>query len=335
MAKRQNKKVVARPSGKSKRSKRVPRMRTDAATAALQRYLALLSDPCGADLTAPLYTGSGSGYFMRTRQIVPLPGNIVDGVLEITPTISVSLGSFARYSATATTGGNLPATATFVTMSTQLTGISACYRPVAGCLKLMYTGSELSRSGLVFSSLLTEPQLATATAPGTGASSAATMSVAAQRIARLGEEAHEVRWVPNSNDENWTTSPTDANAPLDTTAPAAGSTIMMGFYGVPAGSITAEITFVWEWQPATVFATNSIQPSPRSPPHPLGINAVLHKIGDLGSWATDPANHQKAYNRMASTFAFGQGVYNVVKAFTPAGRAAGMIGGLSRLSIMG
>jgi len=289
----------------------------DSASAA---YLRLLADPCAADMVAPTYGGTGSGYLMRTKYVLAA-GAVTDSVFEFTPQFATQP---YRLSTAGTTGGALSA-AGLVTLPTQLVNIAGTYRCVAACMKVYYTGSELTRQGIVASALTGGPYLLAGVTPIEAAPGFAEKST---RYVRLGTEMHEVRWVPQESDQTFV-STTQPETVSD--GPAEGATLQMIVVNAPASTIQYEVTAVWEWTPRTdpgsSTAGGSIVYAPRAPATPLPLNATLHRIGDLAKFATDPAMHEQAGRRIASTLAFGQGVYNAVKYVGAGMKMAARIGG--------
>jgi len=289
----------------------------DAASAA---YLRLLADPCAADMVAPTFGGTGSGYLMRTKYVLAA-GAVADSVFEFTPQYA---NQPYRLCTAGTTGGAL-GPAGFVSLPVQLQNIAGTYRCIAACLKVYYTGSELTRQGIVASALTGGPYL---NAGDTPVEAAPAFAEKATRYVRLGTEMHEVRWVPQESDQNFVsmTQPEISDEIFNE-----GATIQMTVVNAPPSTIQYEVTAVWEWTPRTDPGTSttggSIVYAPRAPTTPLPLNATLHRIGDLAKFATDPAMHEAAGRRISSTLAFGQGLYNATK-FVGAGmKMAARIGG--------
>jgi len=280
----------------------------DAATAA---YLRLLNDPCAADLVPATYGGTGSGYLMRTKQFVYPLSTAVDAVLEFTPGWSNQPTRLT----TATTSGGALSVVSATGIPAQLAVVSDTFRCVAACVKIYYTGSELNRAGMVFGNLLDGPSLASAEVPGIAAPGYA---ASAARYVRLGSEMHEFRWCPAETDQTFVT---EGNA-TPAYAPPEGSTLQLGFVGVPANTVSFEITAVWEWQPIKLANnTNSaIVTSSRGPVTPLPLSATLHRLGPLARWATDPSNHGK----IVQAAQFARGVYSSVRRIAPAMAALAM-----------
>jgi hypothetical protein len=289
----------------------------DAASAA---YLRLLADPCAADMVAPTFGGTGSGYLMRTK-FVKAMGNFSDGVFEFTPQFASQPYRFSGASATGTALG----AASFDAAPSQLRAIAGTFRCVAACMKVYYTGSELTRQGIIASSLTGGPYLNVGNVP---VETAAGFAEKSTRYVRLGTEMHEVRWVPQESDQNFVSvlQPEGQSDFFNE-----GATVQIVVVNAPANTIQFEVTAVWEWTPSTDPAVSptggSIVYAPRAPTTPLPLSATLHKIGDLARFATDPAMHAGVGKRLSSTFAFGQGVYNMVKAVAPGMKAVGRLAG--------
>lgn len=268
---------------------------------AMNKYLNLLGDPCSAEMVRAPYLGTGSGYLMRTKQLIFPTGSTgaVDFVVEIHPVTyraggGVSLGNFG-YSTTA--GGSLGAAAAiplpaFLVNSTTVSQ----FRPVAGCAKVVYNGSEMNRSGQIATSLYPGYQLdATVAISGT----AVDYMNACQRRIRLGNEAHEVRWVPDQ-DTPWCSYFEPTHPGTVGTYNPSGSTILVVGSGVPAASCAVELTFVWEWTPPVFTSGLSLD---QVPPPSFTLNSALSKIGNLVEFATSPEGLRRIQR-------FAQGVYN-------------------------
>jgi len=329
MAKKRN----TKKNNGNKKSKVVMRIQQglDSAGAA---YLRLLSDPCAADLVAPTYGGTGSGYLMRTKYLVNA-ASFVDALLEFTPQFA---SQYVRLSGTSATGTTLGA-ATSVAIPSQLKAVASQYRCVAACVKTFYLGSELNRQGIVASSLTAGPYLLNSTTP-TG--SAATFAEKASRYVRMGTEMHECRWVPAESDQNFVSmvEPETVNTQF-----TEGSTIQIAVVNAPTSTIQFEVTAVWEWVPISVASDGALNTggsvvyTPRAPVTAQPLSATLHRIGDVARFATDPNVHKSVAERLSSTLAFAQGVYGMTQAVrsgmafarNPAVRALG--GPMSRLAL--
>lgn len=264
-------------------------MQKPALDAAAKAYMAILSDPCGAELAHPLYSGTGGGYLLRTRQLVDInPTSGTAFVFECTPNVGNGVGSagFIRWSWSNTAGGAL-GTPTLVGLPSFLKSTQVrAFRAVAACAKVRFVGQEISRSGLIGTSLFTGSDILGG-APIT-VSADVRMSTM-QRTDRTGTVDHEIRWAPAAQDEFWNTRPDDQT---DITHPPGNSMQIVGV-NLPGNiSVTIEVTVVWEWQPNmdVDYGVPQMLSTPRSM---NTMNQVLSQFGDLVSWATNPATIAK------------------------------------------
>jgi hypothetical protein len=278
------KKVVT--NGKATRlgpaRKRNPRgKREDSLSKAAQDWIRLLSDPCSSALVPPCYGGTGAGYLTRVRTYVPIPATAVDYLLEFSPS---SAAQYAiRYGWSATTGGSLGNAATLsvggIVANASITGRARC---AAACVKVLYTGTELERKGLVASTLDCGRTL-TDNEPIFG--NIGSWILACPRTVRIGAESHETLWVPGPGDDNFRVPGVVSEE--EGTSENAGNSIQVALQNVTAGSCGIEITSVWEWQPAeepdATAGPGAVSilrgPSAREP-----MSQILHALGDLGQF---------------------------------------------------
>lgn len=245
----------------------------------------LLRDPCTSNLAYPCYGGLDTGYLIRTTDyFTPIitGGSLTNGpgtcdfVFQITPsnfsTTSGTVSTGAPTSGAALNSVGQTGWANFITSATV-----ARYRAVAACVKWLPSGPYSTRSGTVAMGLIPGTAIA-----ATQAFNTPQVRAMCQHYAPNGAEAHEVRFLPTSEDENFTTS----GAPID---PGAASllTVLTGVDSITTGTNTVtlngsfEITICWEWTPAA--AAGSITSSPKAP-LPYTSQQVLATIGDLGSY---------------------------------------------------
>lgn len=245
------------------------------------RYRALLADPCNAPLVAPPYEVAGSGYFIRVHQVLALAN--VDGIVQFNPTgLSSSTDSFAMWhiGSSASTGGALGTiggnTGPNILYSTG--GLVRAYRPVAGCIKLMYTGSELNRQGTIFPIISQKgPVLRSGR---TSTSSLTNYLTAFGPGSRLGSRVHEVKWVPTNTIDEMFVGQSDGDDTLN--APYGGTTVGFAYQNVPSGTLSVEMTFVYEWVPVSYIGPSSstvaISPSRNT------VHDVLRSIGNVAGF---------------------------------------------------
>lgn len=245
----------------------------------------LLRDPCSAAMAHPCYAGADSGYLVRTTDLytptVTTTGLSVGGVSFIDVTFQAT-----PFNASLTTGCLVGSGMTGTNYAAAAIGYSnfvtnigtavARYRPVAACVKYIPFGPFANRAGLVGSAY--SPGMLLVSGDSAKPSSTLPMS---QRMVPIGEEIHEVRWLPSAVDEAFTTT--------GATAQTGAGSIFMVLKGVDATNQSAtvaslngsfEVTIVWEWIPTA--ATGAVI-SPQAP-LPYTSQQVLSTISDMGNY---------------------------------------------------
>lgn len=266
---------------------------------AATEWLKLLADPCGGNLVSPCYSGTDSGYLVRTTDNVAITATgsgMVAGttvacslILSYSPSATTSGTTNAAYLATAfAPGGADPGSITASgTSSTVFSGLPVTnfinnsttpvnrYRPVASCLRWVPTGPYASRQGVVGLGYS-----AGAVLNQSGLVSYNSYQALQQHYAPNGSETHEVRWLPTLVDERFTSNETNV---------VGGGTLTLmlrGVDGVASSATSAlingyiEVTTVWEWTPA---ATTGLVLAPKVP-NPFTTQGVLSTITDLGAF---------------------------------------------------
>lgn len=292
-----NKKVTVRMPNKAKKAQpatAVARVRRglDGGAAA---WLRLLADPCNAPLTPGCYQGMASGMLYRTRTNVFVGGSAIDSFLAFVPSNVINTTGYypIQWCSTNTAGGS-PGTR----YGTPIAGLpsGARVRCVAACIKIRYLGSELNRAGIVGHHLTNDLPFADGYPVGTSAAvpPIPTLQTTAQTLYRLGEVAHEVRWVPSFGDGNYVQNSVGGMA----TDVELGNAVALSIQGAPAGSIYYEVTSVWEVIPDVA---SGLVPPEQPPASSNTVNDVLRAIGNIGKFATDPTNQSTVMNvaRMA------------------------------------
>lgn len=250
----------------------------------VQKYLGLLADPCSGTLAHPPYAGTDAGYLVRTTELIGVsatdgssltPGATgkMDAIVSITPSGYIS---YARLNgATTQVGGNITLGNSAGTASFLSTAAVRRFRPVAACAKWVPSGPYATRQGTVgtmygVGTIENAGQVTTATA----------MLATCTRTAPNGGEMHEVRWLPTSFDENFTTA---------TAFALGGGTMTIVLSGVDGTASNAtnlnangfvEVTIVWEWTPSS---TANVTVNPQAP-MPYTTQSVLSNIGDMGAF---------------------------------------------------
>lgn len=248
----------------------------------------LLRDPCSANLASPCYSGTDSGYLVRTVDIVAIPDITIstgtvgalypaDAVFSFTPfNVSSTTGILSSVALASSALGavNASGVTNFVTTNS----VVRRYRPVACCLKFIPTGPFSTRQGSVGLGYSSGMPFAS------GSANQPTINQAlaeCQRICPNGSAVHEVRWLPTAVDENFTDTPATNNT--------GAATVFMALKGIDAigKSATAaavagyiELTTVYEWVPS--YASGAC-PAPKAP-LPYTSQQVLSTISDLGAY---------------------------------------------------
>jgi hypothetical protein len=256
-----------------------------------KRYMDLIGDPCGADLTTAPYTSTGSGITIRTRTIQLVASNAsptapVDVLVQLTPTPEIwDNGTLYQESFLQ----NISVTAaqtmdsSFYNGAPQALATYSYYRPVAACLEISYSGTELNRGGTVYSAL-TNRALIVNGHLADGSHTAGEVAQGFTRFARLGDERHQVRFAPSLNDQNFTSRLLYKADKTPENIQESGAAMLFAVLGA-TGAFTVTATVVWEVVPDQFGGVVSSIQSPA----PTTVQAAISKIKDLSGWATSPA----------------------------------------------
>lgn len=235
-----------------------------------KKWARLLMDPCGAPLVQPCTISSnGTGLLVRKHTFgnpFTAPNNDLQlfalfGTNNNPNTAGIFYFGQCLNGASGTVGG-----AQTLFQLPEMGG-SSRFRCVAGCVKVHFLGPESTRQGLVGLGISSLPPVLEGQ---TGVNSGNLMATC-QRVARIGSEAHEIKWFPmDSDDSDFSASSTSLNIIIR----GAGD-------GVTAPQVQIEYVAVYEYQP---FPSNNTQipisPSPsRNTPH-----EVIKAMGDYASW---------------------------------------------------
>lgn len=250
--------------------------------AAARKWISLMADPCNAPLVEPCYGGTGTGYLSRVRDYIYPNASAVDFLIEFTPN-SPSTETF-RSGWAATSGGSLGTAAAQgiggLMGNVNVVGRKRC---VAACMKVIYTGPELDRKGLVAGTLDSGSTLLVAEAI---AGSAAQWLVGMPHTARMGSEKHEFLWVPGDGDQNFRVT---QGGEEYLTNEANGSSLQIVVSGAPAGTFIVECTSCWEWQPNEESSAPAGIVGMKGPASAFPMSAILHSIGDIGKFVLSRA----------------------------------------------
>ncbi|APG76263.1 hypothetical protein 2 [Changjiang tombus-like virus 6] len=225
-----------------RRVAKIPRSPLDAQGLA---YARLLADPCNAPLVHPVYSGTEGGYLIRADSFLTVGANALEqaGVFQWVPggidalQDNILLGAAAN----ATTAINPGVSGAASPAWDFLTNTASQVRCVAACLRIMYPGSESSRSGRI------------AFGQASGALLKSGVTVTANNLAntmahycRTPADEIEVVWKPNDADQLFR-NPALNGALQDLDRRAA---LVCSFAGLPAATgVVFRMTAVYEWQP--------------------------------------------------------------------------------------
>jgi len=233
--------LVVMQRAKPKARPQRPSAGLDAAGAA---HAQLLNDPCGAALTKPVYIGTGSGYLTRFTQDVTFTQD--SGLLCFTPAGTGLLGNSGIIQAAGASSSAALVTNSAVTGPgvNFLAGVADQARPVAACIQVIYTGTELNRAGIINRAQFTGADCAflDSTTGLTFDSVASSFPVETRTPA----ERLEVKWAPGMRDSDFT------GLNVGTRVGDRGS-IGVLWRGLGAtSSIKLRITVVYEWRPTAI-----------------------------------------------------------------------------------
>jgi hypothetical protein len=244
-----------------------------------RKWLALLADPCNADLVPPCYGGTGVGYLVRTRQIWAPNVSATDLVAEVTPSYAAGVAGL-RWGWSATAGGSLGNVAQTSIAPFLLNNAVGRYRAVAGCVTVLYTGTELERKGTVSMTLDSGTTLLDAEPIG---GNAYTWAAQMPTSFRMGSTAHEYRWVPSMQDSEFVKNSTEE---VGNTTVSGANTITLVVTNATPGTFQLQITFVWEWQPEQEGGMNTgLVTLNRAPASRNSLPEILGALGNVGKFA--------------------------------------------------
>lgn len=257
-----NKRKGARKSAKQQSVALVRRSGLDAHAMAWAR---LLRDPCNAPMVSPCYPSGGTGIFLRFRRVYnPMvsPNNCMQ--------MTFQPGLNAIYLGQTNGAGTVGLVSTPQVAFSDLTNYDSA-RPVAACLRVMYTGTEANRAGLI--GLSAGPS--NLVDPSTNVSSNQVMS-RLQRVDRIGEVIHEVKWVPQPADMDF--SKFDVASYNTAAANQWGS--LTAVTAEVGQLIQVELTTVYEVVPSNQnLLVSQIPPKSRNT-----MGEVIGALGDTAKW---------------------------------------------------
>lgn len=236
------------------------------------RYRKLLTDPCGAPLTRSVFSGLGGSIQVRVKQYLSIHPQAVEGMYCVMPSANVF---WTQYNSAAS-AGNPFQLSNAQQLWTNAGNTSLEWRCIAGCLKVRYTGTESNRSGMVSVFPVASPLYE----PGTSDLRVGGLLAIAPSVYRTGEVVHESKFVPTDGDQLFTDTQN-----MEARAWQHQGGIGVVFQGVPAGSLTLELTAVYEMENVAILPSASTVLAPQPSGSRNTLNQVLRSLGDGLAWA--------------------------------------------------
>lgn len=247
---------------------------------AARDYRSLLLDPCAGPLVHGLYASGGAGVTFRAETIfsVNTGGTATAGFVHYCP------GAFGTGTSGCTYMGEAASSASpvpvvnpvgYVPGISFLNANAASVRPVAACMQIMYTGSEASRSGVVYFGQTPGGYVASGSTPTPD-----NVLGSLQFAERMPVNGKEVIWRPGNADDEF----------VDVAGLSSSegkNAITFAYAGVGAGiQIRVRIVTVWEFK----FAKNlGLVDDPGSVNMSVNSqNDVMRTLQDMGyAWVRD------------------------------------------------
>jgi hypothetical protein len=237
---------------------------------------------------------------VRTVDTLRLTGN---GYTGLTPGAKVKLNGVFSYSPSRLTAsygtymGGSPGWsgeiysggfANFIT-DTTAEGVVDAIRPVAACMKFIPTGDYSTRSGTIGSFYAAKSPFDS----GASVISFSQLYQTSQHFAGTGTEAHEVRWLPTSDDADFRA------IGLSKDTRSAAGTIAFTFQNMDAVATDAthaimegyiEVVTVWEWTPR--YTSGLVKQV--ITPDPTPLSTVLARITDPVRFCMSPVSSRQS-----------------------------------------
>lgn len=207
-------------------------------------YARLLMDPCNAKITHPNYAGGSAGYLIRSEKTISLaPTAHTDGLIRWAPGTMGANGQDCIFMTASTPQSQVGVAPVTNPPGKEFLGASASsYRCVAACMKLIYPGAELNRSGMVYAGNVT----AQVVSLGDTVSIEEVVPLLPS-YTRMPDTEIEIKWRPGFADQGFI----DPNHSLPIDDLAAHSAMALAFSGGHVGTgVTIRMTAVYEWLPS-------------------------------------------------------------------------------------
>lgn len=247
------------------------------------RHVNMIVDPCNAELGPTAYRGA-DGIISRFRNVITIqPAVGKSGFIYVfypaynaIQMVNVNASDVLAFSPTAAGPGQA-----FLLAS------GATQRAVAACSAITYTGTELDRSGILYSGVIPVSALGTAKRIDE-------FAMLLQHEARVSDTDLEVKWSPSSVEEQYWES--GVATPSDGGDRNAIVIIGFGFNSATTSSNFSVInTLIAEWRPEPGQGLST--PNPSSHDVPAGLEKVRSTLQKLGNWWSNATTAvSKAYN---------------------------------------
>lgn len=243
-------------------------------------YARLLADPCNASLTHSVYGGADGTIIVKFQKYLSLDvgAGTTAGYVQWTPGVANTSGtdvligrgdSASSSVAAAAIGGPASGDAGWLVFN------AAAVRCIAGCMEVMYTGTELNRSGVVAVGNVSGSMLVEG-----GTTSVNSLKTVCQETFRMPDRQVSVKWQPSSNDLLWH----DPSRPASGTELERKGSILMTWDGLNKDLVnplqmSARLTAVYEIRPNMTFGMTT-------PPPPIvsrnDLTEVLSYLRSIG-----------------------------------------------------
>lgn len=273
-------------------------------------YARLLSDPCGAKLSHPIYAGGEGGYLIRVENDQVINNGATDlgamgywcpGSMSTTsiPT-GISSGPVVNDTALQPLSSavlNSPGRVFFQSNASAV-------RCVSACIQLSFPGTELNRSGFV--------ALGQGTFGGLASSShsTSTLRTMAERVRRMPDGQVEIRLVPNLESATY-------SSVLGAADSQGLPALFFSVWGIPPSTgVRVRMVAVYEWLPQR-SAGLTLPSSLTTSESRNTLNDVLRAMKGWGDWAYE--GFHEAANAVSSVIGAARAGQGLVRGTLRAG----------------
>lgn len=249
----------------------------------ITRHVNMIVDPCNAELGPTAYRGS-DGIISRFRNVQTIgPSGAKTGFAFI---------FYPAYNAIMALNANSSDSLAFVPTTggpgqSFLLASGSAQRAVGACTSISYTGTELDRSGILYTGVVPIAALGVS-------KTLAEIAMLLQHEQRVSDAMIEVKWSPSSiEEEYWESGTTTPSGSGDRNA-----IVVIGLGLNPAttsSNFSLINTLIAEWRPEPGNGLSTPNPSSHDVPGGLEkVRSVLQKMGNW--WSTGARLAATAYN---------------------------------------